>query len=380
MSNAVAIIAPEAGTLISPSARTLVVDVSDTDSNPARALRVLLNTQALLTRIGSSTTYLDPDFTLAVTTPESGVVRYTLTKSADWANPQNVIVDANYRTAGATPGKDAKQAATIAGALSLVSASPQRDQAEVSGEASVAVNLSATCDIVFLEASLNAVTALTYETETEIWSRPDFDGNISVAGPLASLKVDPRRSWAPDQTVQVALRVGVTVDETVTAYTTLEYAFHTRARRTVLASPVSQYTVLDRPLPRQPASEALRVTLVGALKAQVQSAPVEVLVYYRIAQSALGSLRIYLRRPDLDREVTNLVSEDLADPVAIAEALQGVDILWEPALREATNLGVNPLLLGLVSRSYEAPYAQERVGAVAMLLFLIAEIRPPFTA
>jgi hypothetical protein len=335
----------------------------------------------IFTRVGAVTTFLDADYTAVITTPAANTTRVTLTKQSLWTDPSSVFLSASYTPDGIVPVITAT-CNVVSASFTFLVAGPYPEQPDVSEKATVAFTMTSSAEVRGASLTIDEHVAVTLdELNVAHWVTPDYSGLVTVGLNVVSITADQRRDFSPEQIVPVDIVVGLTADGGVfTAYATASYRFYVRPRVTALFNPALRRTRMDSPFLGMPALEAHRITLLGGLKTRPISPGGEVLAYLRIKRSSLGGVAAQLLRPDLDLEVPRIVPEDLADVNAVDVALQDVDVLWESAVNDAHKLLVDPLLLDLLVKTRLAPYPQERVGAVAALVFAANAKLVEFTA
>ena len=375
MTATIKILHPVKNVLIAPTDQTIAVEVFDTGTEVTRKVVIIVNAAQVLSVVGGITTGLDPAYSLAVTTPDARTVRYTLTKLTPWANPQTVWVEASYAPSNSESAIDAIAAPTVAATFEVDALSPTAGQADTPQEADLSITIRTPARVSEFVASVNgtfAVAAMLAPptlVRTVVWNLPAHRGFIIFEGEAIALGVNPRRLFNPDAMVDFLVSTRLTADDIVVIDHQYRVPFHTRPRTTNPLNPALRRTHIDKPFEGFPASEALRVALRSAVQTRRAATSFEVLAYSRIIRSSLGSVRSQFERRDLDEEVSRLVPEDLASVVAADLELGRVAILWDVALDEARTAGVDPVLVELIARTHQEPYPQERVGAVACLIF-----------
>jgi hypothetical protein len=377
MTASVSFVAPVTYTVIADTDQTIVVDVVDTGSDPLRQLDVELNAALILSVIGGVTMFLSPSFTLGVTSPAVNTTRYTLTRTTPWVNPSTINLTAGYTADGTLPFPETAAVGVVCATYELQVAHPSAEQSDVQPDSDVAFTFVTNANPAGGEVLINGTQAVDMSSYTKpVWAVPNYTGRVVSGTGFVAVVVNARRSFKPEQVVDVSVRVPVTVDWINTALATINYRFHVRTRTTALQNPALQKGVLDVPFTDYPALESYRYVLTGALKTRPSSPGGELLCYLRMMRCSLASVASQFRRPDLDAELPHIVPEDLADVNVVDESLNTITILWEAALNEARSLNVDPLLLDLIEKTTKAPYPQERVGAAAALLFAVI---PAFT-
>lgn len=361
---------PVTGSVIAVTDHTIVVDVTDPGSNPAREFNVVVNAVVVLTCVAGVATYTDPGYSAAVTVPSIGVERYTVTKTTDWSDPLGVEILANYREDGTAPGVDAPAVEVVACTVMVTGVNPYDNQPDTRTDVLITLAATSTSPIQAGEVYVNEGRALQFGIET-VWGRPDFLGVLFYNSNSIFANISHRRLFDPDIVVPVQLVLTVLSDG-ITAEKTISYNFHTQPRVTKVLNPALFVSALDRPFQNLPALDILRTALLGALRTRISPPPSEVLVYDRISKSSLRTVRTQFKRPDLDLEVSRIVPEDLASVEDVDAALSRVDLLWESAVSEARSAGIDSLLVNLIVTTHATPYPQERVGAAAALVFAMA--------
>jgi hypothetical protein len=365
------LVSPQSATRIDPAETEIVVRVVDSATHPARQLDVSVDVATVLTWIGGVVTALDPDFTVTITTPETGTTLFTLNKLTDWTNPSKVAIGAVYQ-----PNPDVLPLTTtsvvISADLVLEAANPGSQQLLNSTTAAISFVVTSTATITGLTAYVNDNEAFSLNGGSLIWSRPNFSGTVINAGSLISGSVFPRRGFARGQEANVNLDVQITTDGIFFVQAPIAYTFYVTPPVAGTTNLALQTTQLDAPFRGLPALEAQRVTLLAALRSRAQAPSLSVLAYARVLRSSLAPIAKQLDATSLEREASALPGIDLTDTIVADQVLAGASILWEPALNEALRLGADPLLIGAVERAYAAPYPQERIAAASLLLLAAA--------
>ena len=371
MASTVTTLQPTADTLVSPAGRSIVVEVAEVGTNPARELTVNVNAVNVLTWVGGSTTYLSGQYTLSVTAPATDTRTFTLTRTTNWPDPSTVAITARYKPTGALPGVVAPTVTVLAATFDLVASDPVEGNPDTRLDTPITFTANTTATIGDGYLLIYGVKALYFQKDPT-WNNPDFEGSFVIEGGRISVNVNPRRVFDPD--VQVDVDFTVDLSNGLFSVThTRTYAFFTRQRRS--PKPLTQGRLsLDTPLYGSPAAEALRYALLGALRTRALSPTAEVILYARVLRSSLKAARNLLLRPDLDAATAKIVPEDYAEAGPVDEVLEKLSILWLPALQDARNAGVDPLLLELIARSHDSPYPQDRLGALAFLLLAMASV------
>jgi hypothetical protein len=376
----VTITQPVTNTLIAPSDTSVVVEVTAPGINPARTLTISINSVLVLAWAGGSTTFVAAGYTALATLLGSGNLEVTLTKSTPWPNPQNIQINTNYRVDGTAPGVDATTVSALAAYAILAVTSPVSGEADVPLSADLRFLVTSSVEITSLTAYVNEALALTASrvAPSTVWSTayqsPNFVGRLTATTQSLSVAVSPRRNFPPDRQPTITVDLRLTSDFTTTVDHRLNYAFTTSPRRTSFSGPTLRGTRLTRPFSGQPAADSLRRALIAALSPRPSPPPPDVLFYACVVQSSLSSVRSQFGRRDLDPEVSRIAFEDRASITQVDAVMKQFDILWDPALDEAISVGVDPALVALLADAYRCPYPQERVGAVAALLFAMAPL------
>lgn len=372
MAAEVTITHPATGTVVDVNAHVVVIEITDSGSDPARELNVQLNAPVVVTCIAGAPTYTAPGYTVGVEILGGGVERYTITRAADWADPSGIEVRANYRDDGIAPGIDATIVTFVASTVALSGASPYPNQPEVRADTAITLAVDSTAPIQSGTLLVNGGLVLQFGM-APTWNRPQYTGTIFTT--LYSVFVNAYRRTLFDSDLPVPVDLSVDVlSDGVQATKRLTYKFYTQVSRTRVLNPGLYSAAIERPFTDSPALEIFRLAFLAALRTSISPPPAEVLTYSRIIKCSLSGIRSQFNRPDLDLEASRLAPTDLAPVDAIAAALGRVDLLWEAALSEARNAGVDALLADLIATTRLLPYPQEQVGAVATLLFARAAL------
>lgn len=367
MSAAVAIISPTNEALISNTDGEIVIDVYDPGNDPARQFSVTVNGTIIYTWLAGSTTYLDSDFSLAITSPAPYVARFTFLKLSLWLTPITIPIVATYAPNPDVP-PSISTSTVICATLTLVSTNPANEQPNASPQTSVQFVATSTATIHGVNISIGGQQAFNQSGPTQTWARPDFSGTIVNSGNAISASVVPRRDFSSQTTVQVALNFTLTTNDTFFIDVPLTYSFFAVAPAPTQIAITQQNTPLDRPIRGFPALESQRAVLLRALTVSTFGPSLSVLACARSLRSSLAPLVTSTQTSELRAQAAALRAEYQADVTAAATALTEVEALWESAILEARRLGVEPSILDLISRTYASPYPQERVGAVSALL------------
>lgn len=369
---------PTTGSLVSPDAHDVVVDVGSPGTNPLREFHIAVNTTNVLTVLAGIVTFVDPAYTCAVTVPSVGVERITLTRLLDWPNPSDLVIDATYQASPLDPILSESNSCVVA-TYTFQAGSPYPGQPDAPADSSVSFSFTTTAVIVEAEIFIAGSSAVKLNPLGNIdWNSPDFVGRLINSGGTLSVAADPRRAFDPAQVVPVelALKLISTNLGAVLIDNSFIYQFHTQPKTTFLDNPSLRFSRVDLPFQDSAASETLRYVLRSALLPRPSSPSFEVALYLQIVRSSLGSVSSQFRRSDLEAELSRLVAEDVPSITAADNTLAEVAVLWDAALQEASDLGLGRELLQLIARTYEAPYPQERVGAACALIFAQAPLRP----
>lgn len=375
MSTALEILAPQANSLIDPTATGIEISVTDTGADPARVLNVSVNAALIFTRLAAATTFLDPGYTLAVATPEPNVIVYTLTKTTPWANPSGVDVIATYQAAPAAPVLT-ENSTSIAGVFDITAGAPYPGKPDATPRTSVSFFMGQPSgpDIAGFGVTINGAVALLFQAGAPVWSLPDYYGAVNYTTQSATVFINPRRYFNYDLPVQVTVNVALAVGLSV-ATVTHSYKFYTAPRLSRGGSPELQYSRVDQLFEDSPAIETLRYALKGALQTRPSAAPYVVLLYARILRSSLKAVASIFNQAALTPLAEALVPEDLVDPTAALIPLTPFEILWSSAVAESKEVGITEDTLGLIEKAYVSPYPQEKLGAIAGLVLLNANAR-----
>ena len=379
MTYSIAFVTPQTDTVIDATSQSIVIDVLDTTPNPIREINVTLGS-IIFTRIGGTTTFLNAAYTVGVSSPATNTTRYTLTKITPWTNPDTLQISATYDPNGVDPVVNAAVDVVVAD-FETQSSDPYDQQPDVRPETAITFTVASNATFRGGRIYVEDVLALTLDANNlPQWSFPNFNGSAVLSAGLLTITIKPRRIFSPDERVTIRGEINLTEDLAIEGVATFEYNFYVRTRVTSLLNSALRFTSLDRPFNQLPALELQRQVLVSNLKTRPVSPGAEVLIFLRITRCSLKSVSSQFQRPDLEKEMARIVPEDIADINAVALAINEITVLWEPALREAHELHVNPLLLDLVAKTYNAPYPQEKVGAVAALLLAVSAQLATFTA
>ena len=372
----VTIQSPVAGSIVSPADRAIVVDIENPGTDIGREFHITVNAVNVLTVIAGVATFVDADYGCSISTPSAAVERVTLTRTTDWTDPSDLAVTAAYRAAPADPIYETNSDC-IAATYTFQAGAPYPGQPDVAQESSISLSIASTASLVSAKLYIAGASAVFFSPpEPANWNRPDFVGRLVYAGGALSISADPRRSFDPDQIVDIELSTEFDAGGLVSVENSFLYRFHVRPATTHLFNPALRFTRLDRAFESAAASETLRYVLRGALLPRTTSPSFEAALYLQIKRSSLGAVASQFRRPDLDVEIERFIAADIPDVTSVDVAIAEVNLLWESALLEAEELGLPKDLLQLITRTYEAPYPQERVGAACALIFAQAPRRP----
>jgi len=366
---------PVGGSIVAPSARAIVVDISQPGTNSGREFHIAINAVNVLTVIAGVATFVGAAYTCVISTPSASVERVTLTRTSDWPNPSDLDITAAYRELPAGPIYAASAACLVA-SYTFQAGSPYPGQPDVSRESSISLAITTTATVLSAELSISGDSAVLFSPPgPAVWSMPDFVGRLVYAGGTLSIVADPRRVFDSEQVVDVELSLHLDAGGAVSIRNSFLYQFHVRASTTSLFNPALRFTRLDRVFENAAASETLRYMLRGALLPRPLSPSFEAALYLQIMRSSIGSVALQFHRTDLDAEIDRFVAEDIPDVATVDAAITEVNLLWESVLLEAGELGLPRDLLQLIAKTYESPYPHERVGAACAIIFAQAPLR-----
>ena len=371
----VTIQSPVGGSLVAPSSRAIVVDIASPGTDPGREFHIVINTVNVLTVIAGVATFVDVNYTCAITTPSVNVERVTLTRTSDWPDPSDLAVVGAYRPAPAA-SIYSDSADCVAASYTFRAGAPYPGQPDVAPESSISLAITTTATVTSAELLIAGASAVTFSPPgLPAWKTPDFTGRLVYAGSTLSLFANPRRVFDHEQIVEVELALGLSAGGAISIDNSFIYRFHIRPITTALFNPALRLTRLDQPFQAAAASETLRYILRGALLPRPLSPSFEAALYLQIQRSSLGAVAVQFRRQDLDVEAARFVAEDIPDVTSVDRAISEVALLWESVMLEAYELGLPKEMLQLINRTYESPYPQERVGAACALIFAQAPLR-----
>lgn len=359
------IIAPANGAILDPGSTDVVVDVVDAVEATGRALYIAINGATAFARVNATVTYVLPGLTAAVTTPALNTTRVTLSRMSPWADPSEVIVSAAYDPDG-TGAYVSKAAYALAGTGTLQPASPFASQPDADPGTQVALTFGDPAGgLVVLGGTItiNGTTAVTFDPVS--WAAPAFTGQLTHLPTFLYATIAPRRRFLADASVDVGVTLTLSAGGELTLEKSYAYRFYTRPNTPNTYNPELRRTYVDAPFLGTPATETLRTVLQGALQARTLTAPFIVLLYNRVQRCSLRAVAAQLNRSDLALEAERLLPEDRASVMDVDAALAPYAILWDAALRESP---APADFIDLIAKVYQAPYPQERVGAVCALI------------
>ena len=367
MSAEVFVIAPVNGAILDPSNTTVIVDVVDALTAPGHAIYVTINGVTAFFRVTTkkTITYVMPGLTASVTAPAPNTTRITLTRKSLWSDPYEVIVTASYDPDGSGTYVS-KTAYALAGTGTLQPASPSASQPDADPGTNVSLTFGSPAGgLVVLNGAItiNGAPAVTFDPTS--WVSPTFTGQLTHLPTFLYATIAPRRRFLADASVDVGVTLTLSAGGELTLEKSYTYRFYTRPNTPNTFNTSLRRTYVDAPFLGAPATETLRHVLQGALQARPLTAPFMVLLYNRVQRCSLRAVAAQLNLGELDAEVERLLPEDMASVMDVDAALAPYAILWDAALQEAT---APADFLALLAKVYQAPYPQERVGALCALI------------
>jgi hypothetical protein len=354
----ISFISPEPYSVVEPNSRTIVFNPGNLGEHPSRTLEVKIGSVLLFTEVGGVVTYLDPDYTYSVS---DGI--YTLTKISNWSIGVPIVVTVIVRLTGGNIS-DTAALAFYSASPTLLDSAPKDGEIDVRDTTSISFRLSSVIPISYLSLAINGQSALIESPIFKpVWARPNFYGKISIHGNDIHLLVLPRRrfSYLSKVTVDVGVMYeGQGETEAFVHFTKiLPFSFHIRG----LASDSSQDNA-DMPVVQATSSGAAAFAraILGVMSPLNPGVDTAALFYSRVQRCSLAGFY-----QDRRLERAGIVQPDLME---LDAKVREADIFWGVFRMEASAKGVADDMLELLDKTYQAPFPQERVGAVAALLLL----------
>lgn len=233
----------------------------------------------------------------------------------------------------------------------------------VSREATVVLTLSAPGE-VFTDVQVSVNGDAAYDLTG--FKYPAFDGEVHSSPGARIIAVSPRRRFDPDAHVDVVVRA--TSD--ITAETTYTSEFHAVNLPGSLRDASLRRTRVDSPFPTSLVSlDMFRRAMLGAFGGGNGS--YLTLLVHRVQDSQLRSL--LPKQPDsVQAAVSALIKAEVAPISELSRVVTGLGFVWQGVENELASIGVDPLVISTLHRSFTSSYAQEQVAAVCLAILLTA--------
>lgn len=248
--------------------------------------------------------------------------------------------------------------------------SPTPNSVNVADDTPVTVTVIASAETLSrVQIYLDGVLGFEYDGGFYIFHPPAVRGTATTSSTSILVTLRCRRRFAPN----VPVEVRVVASGTSTSSSTYTARFFAALPASSLRDQTLRATVVDGSFPASCRSlDIYRRTLIGAFGAGNGSYLVALV--HRVKRSQLASL---LPAQFNTEAVLQAVEALLPNEVAVVDDLDavvaGFDFLWPGVQDELAALGISPETSEVVTRSHEAPYPQERVGAVCLAILLAAE-------
>lgn len=256
--------------------------------------------------------------------------------------------------------------------MSLVTTlrSPGPNSIGVAVDAPITITVSASGEnIGKVEVYVDDVLGFEYDSGFYIFHPPAMRGAATTSSTLVVVTLRCRRRFAPN----TAVNVRVVASGTVTAAATYEARFFAALPSSSLRDQSLRTTRTDSAFPASCRSlDVYRRSLLGAFGAGNGSFLVALV--HRVKRCQLMSLLPASVNTDTVREaIEALLPHEVTSVDELDEVVTGFAFLWPGTQDELAALGVAPETIEVITRSHEAPYPQERVGAACLAVLLAAE-------
>jgi len=248
-------------------------------------------------------------------------------------------------------------------AISIEMRYPSPNAQGVSREATVVLTLSAPGE-VFTDVQVRVNDTLAYTLTG--FKHPAFDGEVHAQAGLKILAVSSRRRFDPDSLVTISVRA--TTDLSTEAVYQAE--FHAVNLPGSLRDTSLRNTRVDSSFPSSLMSlDMFRRALRGAFG--TGNGSYLTLLVHRVMDSQLRSL--IPKQPDSVYEAMNgLIRTEVAPISELSRVVTALSFAWQGVETELAGIGVDPLVISTMHRSFSSSYAQEQVAAVCLAVLLAA--------
>ncbi len=238
---------------------------------------------------------------------------------------------------------------------------PAPNATGVSREATVVLTLSAPGEtFTSVQVSLNGDVAYTLSG----FNHPVFDGDVHDQSGLKILALSPRRQFDPESRVIVA----VSATSNISSETTFQAEFHAVNLPGSLRDASLRVTRVDTALPSSLMSlDMFRRALRGAFGRGNGS--FLTLLVHRVQDSQLRSL-LPKQPASVFDAVTQLTASEVAPISELSRVVSGLGFAWKGVEDELFGIGVDPLVITMLHRSFVSSYAQEQVAAACLAVLL----------
>ncbi len=252
--------------------------------------------------------------------------------------------------------------------LSTALRSPSPDSIGIAVDAPVTVTVQATGEnLSRVSIFIDDVLGFEYDGGFHVFHPPEVRGTATTTNTLIVVTLRRRRRFSPGTPVVIK----VVSTGTVTAETTYETRFFAMLPASSLRDQSLRATRADAAFPASCRSlDIYRRALLGAFGQGNGS--FQVAMVHRVKRCQLASL-LPAQSATVHEAIDVLLPSEVAAVDDVDAVVTGFAFLWPRAQEELAALGVEPETVEVLARSHDAPYPQERVGAVCLALLLAVQ-------